>query len=218
MSNNGPIAEGADASFIVIGTPGAVLTYALTGVPGNQTLVLTGANQTLTASNAQQSITLSLLSVENPGSPNCVQALTAASTVTVIPVFNLVAEIVAADTVCSGEQGTFKVKGTNGATLTYQLSGGASQTLLLDGSIQSIALPNLLANVTLTLIKVEVLNTPNSSQNLDTTAVIVVNARPTVNLAGVDFLCQDSTILFSGTASGSAISGGARASLSIVQS
>jgi hypothetical protein len=65
VTTNSPICAGANASFTVSGTNGATLTYTLTGLVGNQTLLLNGSNQTITANNATTDITLTLVSVQD---------------------------------------------------------------------------------------------------------------------------------------------------------
>ena len=82
INNNGPLCEGTNASFNVNGTNGATLTYTLTGMSGNQTLVLNGSNQTILVGNASTDIVLALVSVTKN---NCDVNPSVNATVTVYP-------------------------------------------------------------------------------------------------------------------------------------
>jgi hypothetical protein len=62
VSNNGPICDGDTAVFTVNGTNGATLTYTITGLVGNQTLLLTGVNQTISAPDPAENVVLSFVS------------------------------------------------------------------------------------------------------------------------------------------------------------
>ncbi len=82
LNTNSPICTGGNASFTVNGTNGATLTYTLTGIVGNQTLLLDGSNQTITTNNAVTDITLTLVSVTKN---NCDVNPSVNATVTVYP-------------------------------------------------------------------------------------------------------------------------------------
>ncbi|MBB3838358.1 hypothetical protein FHS57_002363 [Runella defluvii] len=186
-SNNSPICAGNNATFSVSGTTGATLTYTLTGLTGNQTLLLDGTTQTITATNATADVTFTLVSVTKN---NCLVSLNATSTVTVNP---LPTATVANNNspICAGNNATFSVNGTTGATLTYTLTGlTGNQTLLLDGTTQTITAPNATADVTLTLVNV---TKNNCLVSLNATSTVTVNPSPTATIAGTTTVCKNAT-------------------------
>ncbi len=82
LNNSSPFCAPGNASFTLSGTNGATLTYTLTGLAGNQTLLLDGTNQTINANTVSADITLTLLSVTKN---DCPVMLAATATVTVYP-------------------------------------------------------------------------------------------------------------------------------------
>ncbi|WP_298304492.1 proprotein convertase P-domain-containing protein, partial [Flavobacterium sp.] len=81
--NNGPICSGANATFTLTGTSGAVVTYNING-GSTTTATLTGGTATVTITGATSNRTLNLVSINNP-STSCNQSLSGTSTVTVNP-------------------------------------------------------------------------------------------------------------------------------------
>ncbi|WP_164490066.1 choice-of-anchor Q domain-containing protein [Runella sp. SP2] len=187
VSSNSPICAGNNATFSVNGTTGATLTYTLTGLTGNQTLLLDGTTQTITANNATSEVTLTLVSVTKN---NCLVSLNVTSTVTVNPLPT--ATIASSNSpICSGNNATFSVNGTTGATLTYTLTGlTGNQTLLLDGTNQAIVANNATADVTLTLVSV---TKNNCLVSLNATSTVTVNPLPTAMITGTTTVCQNAT-------------------------
>ncbi|GHB53785.1 FG-GAP-like repeat-containing protein [Persicitalea jodogahamensis] len=176
--NGGSVCAGSDASFTVSGTSGATLTYTITGQNGSQTLLLDGTSQTITASGATSNVTLTLVSVSKEG---CTQNLSGNSTVTVKP--QPTASIGGnGGAVCAGSNASFTVSGTSGATLTYTITGqNGSQTLLLNGSSQTITASNATANVALTLVSVSL---DGCTQNLSGSSTVTVKPQPTASISG----------------------------------
>ncbi len=85
--------------------------------------------------------------------------------------------------VCAGSNASFTLSGTSGATLTYTITGqSGSQTLLLNGSSQTITASGATSNVQLTLVSV---SKDGCSQNLSSNSTVTVNPLPTV-MAGPD--------------------------------
>jgi subtilisin-like proprotein convertase family protein len=124
--NNGPICAGSNATFTVTGTSGATLTYTLTGLMGNQTLLLDGTNQTISANNAMANVTLTLVSVTKN---NCNVTLMENSTVTVL---NPAAPVATGATICAGGSTTLTATGCVGAGLVlkwYQTADNAEVTM-----------------------------------------------------------------------------------------
>ncbi len=82
VSNNGPVCAGDTAVFMVNGTAGATLTYTLTGLPGNQMLVLNGTGQNITANSVIADVVLTLVSINDPNT--CSKNLSQQDTVKVM--------------------------------------------------------------------------------------------------------------------------------------
>ncbi len=172
-TNNGPICAGGNASFILSGTSGATLTYTLTGQAGNQTLALTGSSQTIPVSNATSDATLTLVGITLNG---CSQNLSGSSTVTVKP---LPTASISTNNgpICAGQNASFTISGTSGATLTYTITGQVgNQTLALTGGSQTLTVSNATSDATLTLVSVA-LN--GCTQNLSGSSTVTV--RPATN-------------------------------------
>ena len=90
----------------------------------------------------------------------------------------ITAQPVAGSAVCSGANASFTVSGTSGATLTYTITGqSGNQTLILNGSSQTITASNATADVTLTLASV-VLN--GCTASLSGSSTVTVNAPTTL--------------------------------------
>ena len=176
--NGGAVCAGGDASFTVSGTSAAILTYTLTGQSGNQILVLEGTNQTITARGATSDVTLTLVSVEFLG---CINNLSGSSKVTVKP--QPTASIAGnGGAVCSGGTASFTVSGTSGSTLTYTITGeSGSQTLLLDGTSQTITASGATSDVTLTLVSVSL---DGCTQSLSGSSTVTVKPQPTASISG----------------------------------
>ncbi len=123
--------------FIVNGTAGARLTYTLTGLTGDQSLLLNGTNQTITVPTGTSSATLELLTV---GNNSCIIILESQTSTAVLllgpPTFTLTRF---AKTICAGGTASFTVNGTPRATLHYTWADGSGQqALLLDGTNQTV--------------------------------------------------------------------------------
>jgi hypothetical protein len=195
-TNNGPICAGQSASFTLSGTSGGTLTYTLTGQSGSQTLALTGGSQTIPVNNATSDVTLTLVSVELNG---CTQNLSGSSTVIVKP---LPTASISTNNgpICAGQSASFTLSGTSGATLTYTLTGQAgNQTLALTGSSQTIPVNNATADVTLTLVSVELNGCP---QSLSGSSTVSVKPQPTASIStnnGPICVGQSASFTLSGT-------------------
>ena len=219
VSNGGAICTGAAATFTINGTNGATLSYTITGQTGTQTLALTGVNQTITATTpAAGSVVLTLTNVAVTAT-TCSSTTFATATSTVIVNPTPVATIVRnGGTICSGSAATFTVNGTNGATLSYTITGQTgTQTLALTGVDQTITALNATAgSVVLTLNNVAVTATTCSSSTFATaTSTVTVNARPTGGISGTTTYCAGQatttnlsiSVTGSGTVSGTLVPG-----------
>ena len=176
-TTNSPICAGSNATFTVSGTNGATLTYTLTGVSGNQTLLLNGSNQTITANNASTDVTLTLVSVSKD---NCSLTLGTTSTVTVNPTPNAVATP-SSQTICSaGAINTIVLSG-NVANTTYNWTRDNSGPVTGIADSGSGNISGSLTNTTNTPITVTFTITPTANNCPGTSIMATVLVNPTPN-------------------------------------
>jgi hypothetical protein len=150
--NNGPICSGANATFTLTGTSGAVVTYTING-GSNTTATLTGGTATVTVTGASSNQTLNLVSINNP-STSCNQSLSGSSTVTVNPLPTASISGNNGPAVCSGSDITFTLTGTSAAVVTYNLNGGSNTTVTLTGGSATVTVTAATATQTLNLVSV----------------------------------------------------------------
>lgn len=102
-------------------------------------------------------------------------------------------------TICAGEQAMVNVVGTPNATVTYNVNGGAPQTIVLNssGNISLTSFP-ITVNTIYTLMSVT-LN--GCTQPLSGSAFINVNPLPTATISGTTTICPGNfaTATFTGT-------------------
>jgi hypothetical protein len=203
-ATNSPICAGSNATFTVSGTNGATLTYTLTGLVDNQTLLLNGSNQTITANNAPTDVTLTLVSVSKD---NCDITLGATSTVTVNPTPNAVATP-STQTICSAAAITPIVLSGNVSGTTYNWTRDNSGTVTGIVANGSGNISGSLTNTTNAPITVSFTITPtaNNCPGTPITATVLVNPTPNaVATPSSQTICSATainTIVFSGNVSG----------------
>lgn len=78
---------------------------------------------------------------------------------------------------CYGEDVSFTLTGTSGATVTYNINGGSNTTTVLTGGTSTIAVTGATANQTLNLVSI---TDGTCSQNLSGNSIITVNALPSI--------------------------------------
>jgi gliding motility-associated-like protein len=177
-------------------------TYNING-GANQT-VSSGAGSTATVSvptGTAGTFTYNLVSV---ASGSCSQPQTGSAIVTINPLPS--ATIAGTISVCQNDPNpTVTFTGSNGTapyTFTYNLNGGASQTISSGaGTTATISVPTTTAGV-FTYNLVSVSNTSGCSQAQTGSAVVTVNLLPTATISGATTVCQNATspsITFTGT-------------------
>ncbi|AYQ33265.1 T9SS type A sorting domain-containing protein [Runella sp. SP2] len=192
VNNNSPVCAGVNATFTVIGTSGATLTYTLTGLTGDQTLVLTGANQAITLNNPSADVTLTLVSVAKS---NCLVGLTATSTVTVNPLPT--ATIAGGTTVCknvtSPKITLTGAAGTAPYTFTYKINNGSEQeiTTTNGNSVNLDAPTSDVGTFEYVLVRVKDASSTACSQTQMGSAMVTVNPLPTATISGTTTVCQN---------------------------
>jgi gliding motility-associated-like protein len=199
ISGTTTICSGGTATITFNGTANATVTYTVDG-GSNQTILLdaTGA-ATVTTPALTTNSTYALVSVS--GGASCSQAQTGSAIVSVdaLPT----ASISGTTTICSGGTATITFSGTANAIVTYTVDGGSNQTITLNGlGSATITTPILTTNSTYTLISVTASGALACNQTQTGSAIITVNALPTVTISGTTAICNGgtATITFTGTA------------------
>lgn len=157
ISGTQAVCEGSNPSVTITGTPNAVVTYRIGS--GNEIDLNLGATgtQIITINNIQDTVTYTL--VRATSDKNCPQVISNQSaTVTVNKFVNPVI-LASSLTVCDGSTGNLVVTPNVAnalATLTYNIDGGTSQTVVLDASGTAIITTGVLnQNVTINLLRLQ---------------------------------------------------------------
>jgi hypothetical protein len=194
------ICSGDNADITFTGTPNAIVTYTING-GASQTVTLDGSgNATVNTGALTADADFELVSVELPGTPNCLQSITGNALVTVLDLPT--ATIDGAVTICSGDNADITFTGTPNAIVTYTINGGASQTVTLDGSGNAtVNTGALTADADFELVSVELPGTPNCLQSITGNALVTVLQLPTASISADQTVCEgeDTDIIFIGT-------------------
>ena len=198
ISGTASICTGATTAISFTGTANAIVTYTVNG-GANQTITL-DANGTgsITTPALTATSTYALVSVASAVSA-CSQAQTGSAVITVnaLPT----ATISGTASICSGATTAISFTGTANAIVTYAVNGGANQTIALGpNGVASITTPVLTVNSTYALVSVASAVSACSQAQFGS-AVITVNALPTVTISGTASICSGTTsdITFTGT-------------------
>lgn len=194
ISGTAAICSGGTSAINFTGTANAIVTYTING-GGNQTITLDGTgNASLSTGVLNANATYALVSADNG---SCSQALTGSAVVTVNPLPT--ASVSGTTTICSGYDANISFTGTPNATVTYDVDGGAPQTVVLDGT--GNATVNTGAITTSTTYTVLSVSDGTCSDVVTGSAVVTVDPLPTVTISGSVAICsgQNATITFTGT-------------------
>lgn len=198
---NSPICFGNTAIFDISGLANATINYTIDG-GANQTAILdgNGNSQISLSSLPVGNHTLLITSITEPNAPNCTTNTNVSATVVVQP--QLIADIAATNSVCSGTSGTVTFTGTPNALVTYTVDGGANQTITLNASgTATLTTPVLTANSTYQLVNVETTSAPLCTIAQNDSVTILVTGLPTASISGTASICSGNTsvITFSGS-------------------
>jgi|GEM_PF-2735946 len=202
-----PTANIAGANAVCLNAPSPNITF--TGAGGTAPYTFTyningGANQTITTTsgnsvtlaaptNVAGTFTYTLISVQDASSTACSQLQSGNVIITVNPLPT--ANIAGANAVCLNAPSpiiTFTgAGGTAQYTFTYNINGGANQTITTtSGNSVTIAAPtNVAGTFTYTLIGVQDASSTTCSQLQSGNVIITVNPLPTANIAGANAVC-----------------------------
>ena len=123
---------------------------------------------------------------------------------TILPAPTLTASIASpATAICSGSAGTVNFTGTPGAIVSYNINGGAAQTITLSAAgTASVTTAALISATTYALINVSTGGAPPCVVNVSGNVAFTIQPNPTANLSVVSPICsgQTSALTFTGTA------------------
>lgn len=186
------------------GTAPYIFTYNINGGV-NQTVVSTGATATVSAPTGTSGVfNYSLVSVSEASSNACSQAQVGTATVTVntLPTATIAGTVA----ICqNGASPTITFTGANGTapyTFTYNINGGANQTVVSTGATATVAAATgIVGTFNYNLVSVSESSATGCSQAQAGIATITVNPLPTATIAGTVTICQNDvepTITFTG--------------------
>lgn len=199
ISGTTSICSGTSTSIAFTGTANSTVTFS--NGTSNLTVTLDGTgNGSYTTPNLTFNTTYSLVSVTSATTPACTNTATGNAIITINAIPN--ATISGDATICTNNNSVVSFSGTPNATITYNIDGGASQTIVLNGSgSASLTTPNLTSNSIYTLENVVSSDVPSCTQSLSSFITITVANPPTATIAGNATICSgtNSVINFSGT-------------------
>jgi gliding motility-associated-like protein len=179
LTSNMSVCVGEDAVFTIEGTPNFNVSYTINGGSSQfVTLDASGlATVTITAPPVG-TVTLQLASIYN-ASCNIVVANTANVIVNPLPTASIVANT---SYVCIGDNAQFTITGTANATVTYNVDGGADQTLVLNGAgTFTLSIPSPTATTTVTITGITDINCSNTLNAFASISIVTIPT-PTINI------------------------------------
>jgi len=191
LSATSPVCSGGDAVFTLVGTPNATVSYDING-GATTTVVLDGVgNGTVTASGVT---TNTIITLSNIAINGCDIALT--NTVTVVVNINpVLTSLSTTSAVCSGGDAVFTLVGTPNATVSYDINGGASTTVVLDGAGNGIVtVSGVTANTIITLSDIALSGCNTALTN--TATVVVIGSPVLTSLTPITPVCSEGDAVF----------------------
>ena len=186
-----PVCSGGDAIFNFVGTPNAVVTYEING-GASTTVVLDGTgNGSVTVIGTTINTIISLIDIALTG---CNSALTNTATVVVIenPTITSLSTVTP---ICSGGDVVFTLVGTPNSTVSYNINGGATSTVILDVTGNgTVTVPGVTVNTAITLSNI-VINSCNTV--ISNTEIVLVNPNPVLtSLTSNGPICTEDDAIF----------------------
>jgi gliding motility-associated-like protein len=104
------------------------------------------------------------------------------------------ASIAGSTTICSGQNATITFTGTPNATVTYQVGGGANQTILLDAAGNASLTVNPVATTSYSLVSVQINPPSGCSSPVTGSATVTISAPPTADVVTPITICSGATV------------------------
>jgi gliding motility-associated-like protein len=177
VTNNGPICEGGNIVFTIIGTPNAVVSYSgVVGVPASTVTLNASGQATVTVAGATSNQTITLNTVTN-SITGCSATISNTSTATVLPLPT--ANLSSANpATCSGGSVVLNFTGTPNAIVSFT-DGTNNYNVTLDGTgVNNYTTPPISSTTTFTLTSVATTATPSCSQLVGDSVTVVITPRP----------------------------------------
>jgi len=135
---------------------------------------------------------LTIVIIPDPAQVSCALA-NDSMTITVLPVPT--ASVSSTGPICEGESSTVTFTATANTTVTYNIDGGANQTIAVDASgTATLNTGALTSSTTYNLVSVEYTVTPNCTQSIiSVSTTITVNPNATVDAGGPSVTCQSAS-------------------------
>ncbi len=148
LTTTSPICAGANADFVITGTPNSVVSYTINGgATATATLDATG-NVTISIGGVTGNTVIALIDITIN---SCTVTLSNTATVVVNPI-PILSSLSSNSPLCTGQDAVFMVNGSPNATVTYTINGGAAITLVLDAAGNGVVtLPAIIVDTTMTL-------------------------------------------------------------------
>jgi gliding motility-associated-like protein len=208
ITGSNTVCQGAPAQTITFTGTGGTLpytfTYSFNGGP-NQTITTSGGLSTATITQGTATAgtyAYSLISITDASTTLCTQTFAAPRpTATVIVELFPNATITGSTTVCqnAATQPLITFTGSNGVapyTFTYNINGGASQTVTTTAGSPTVtvAVPLTVGTFTYNLLSVASTGTQACTRTFtNTSQIVTVNPVPTATIAGTIVVCQNTT-------------------------
>jgi trimeric autotransporter adhesin len=171
-------------------------TYNVNGGASQTVTTVTGNSvQVAVPTTLSGTYTYNLLAVSDASATVCSNVQTGVATITVNPLPT--ATIAGTTSICqNGAQPNVTFTGANGTapyTFTYNVNGGANQTITtLAGNAITLAVPTSIAGTfTYNLISVTDASSTSCTNNQTGSATITVNPMPTATISGTSTVCQN---------------------------
>ena len=196
LVSNSPICFGQDAIFTVTATANATISYNINGGPTQNATIDASGQYVHTVVAPSTNVTFNVTNIGN-GICSAVIGLTETVVVTPLPLATL--SVVDSNICINVGNAVFTISGTPNATVTYNVNGGADQTVVLDASGAATLNFNLpVADVTVTLTNVSLGLCSNVLTGQSATVVVTSIPVPVINFTQTP-ICSDQTASFTVT-------------------
>jgi len=200
------ICSGDTPQVQLSGTPGAIVSYTVTGDATVREITLNPSTAnplvgeaTIPATALTADTTYQLIKVRVTGTAACETTLTDFVLITVKPLPT--ATIEASKNICSASSTTVIVTGTPNSTVNYTLNGAPNSVVINGGGTGTINTGTLTADATYVLVSISVTDIVTCTNTLTGRSVVGVLPLPTASFTALPNICSNrtTTIDFTGT-------------------